>query len=292
MTSFWCWVCGGASVRGMSLAKWMGTNFTGQSRARCPSSTAVCEACVSVMAGRPPNTERMWSHLVEGASHVRVNKGSKPAMRAFLRRSHASSWFAAIADTGQKHIVPWCPVNAPNQTGGQVLFEESLVILPSSEDGWRLMDDITTALTAGATKEEIGRGDYGSRAWQLLGHEALRALEGSLATHRGGSWFELALWLAQRDEEQVQARMTLEKETKRGRTSKGKGKNADSGGAARAAISVPPNSGVQRAEALGSAARSDARVGTVDGDAGRVAHHDDKNAESGGSAGRQLAFFP
>ena len=130
---FTCWVCGGVADRGILRWKWAGSNFVGQSKARSNASTLVCEGCVLVMGGKPPDTERMWSHFVEGQVHVRLNKGSKPAMRGFLRRPKAAPWFAAIADSGKRHVIPWTVMNFPGQSGGRVLFEEMMVELPRTE---------------------------------------------------------------------------------------------------------------------------------------------------------------
>ena len=298
---FVCWVCGGRSGRGAKRAAWQGAMFTGQNRVRCPASEFVCEACVVVMAGKPPDTERMWSHLVEGDSHQRCNKGHKPQIREFLRRQHAAPWFAAIADSGQKHIVPWCTVNPAGQSGGRILLEEAEIDLPRDAAGWALLDEIADLLTAGATKEEMGRGEYGPRAWSLCG-AALRAFEEARGHLRGGAWFELAVWLAQRDEAAVEARMQAEKEAKqakakqakeaeRERSRKGKAAKPDRGGAPRTKKGVPRDAGVQHTEALGSAPGQDARGGAVDGDSGGVGHHDGANATTGRKPVGQLSLL-
>lgn len=262
---FICWVCGGRAVRGMLRVKWQGSNFVGQNRVRCPPSEHVCEGCVTVMAGKPPNTERMWTHLVEGATHVRVNKGSKPLMREFLRRHHSEPWFAAIADTGQKHVLPWCPVNPANQSGGSVLFEEALVTLPAEGRGWTVMGALEELLTAGATKEEIERGDYGPRAWQLC-EARVRSFEEEWGHLRGGHWFSLALWLSQRDEAAVATRLDAEKTAKAAKKEKAKNdrdrqratEKPDRRGGARTAKRIPRDARVLGPEALGSVAGSDA----------------------------------
>jgi hypothetical protein len=205
-----CWVCGSPSSRAQPRAAWQGANFTGQSRVRAPTSEHVCEACVWAMAGRPPDTLRMYSHLCEvGGEYLRLNKGDKPAMRAFLRRPHASAWFAAVADSGQKHVVPWAPVNPPGARG-RVLFEETVVHLPGGPEGWRLLDDAAALLTAGATKAEVEAGRYEARAWQLCGAR-LPAFERAHGGERSGPWFSLALFLAQRDEAVVEERLAAEK---------------------------------------------------------------------------------
>lgn len=291
--AFHCWICGVLATRGQPRTAWAGANFVGQNKARCVESMLVCEACVYVMAGRPPDTARMWTHLVEGDTHRRENKGGKPAIRAFLRAPHAAPWAAAIADSGQKHVIPWTPINVGGQAGGAVLFEESRVELPCDDDGWRLLDELTELLTGGATKEEILRGDYGPRAWELLGAR-LRTFEARRgAALRGGAWFELAVWLAQRDEVAVAERMAAEKETKNARRRrKGAAANPDGGGGARTARRVPRDAGVQRAQALdhtpgphesGSAEQRERRG---------VGDADDAHAPTGGAYGEQLSLLP
>ena len=244
---FRCWICAGSAGRGMRRTGWLGVTFVGQNRVRCPESLYVCEACVVCMAGKPPDTLRMTSHLVDGRGWVRLNKGGKAEMRMWLRGPKTGEWFAAIADTGQKHVLPWTPVNPARSPVERVLFEERFVTIGD----WRIVDDATALLTAGATKEEIGRGEYGPRAWQLCG-AALRAFEALYGGERGGGWFDLAVWLAQRDEVVVEARMTAEKEARdaeRGR--KGKAPKRSRGDAARDARGVPPDVGGERAETLG-----------------------------------------
>ncbi len=233
-----CWMCGGETLRGVFVKAFAGASFTGQSRVRAPSSPIVCEACVYVcgrtnpVPGRPPKegkefggNYRNYSHLYDDASSLRyanASKGEKPAILSFLRATHTGTWFAAIADSGQKHVLPWAPVNPPGSRG-RVLFDETTIALPD-EGGWMMVDDLAALLTAGATKEEIALGHYGSRAWTLC-PSLVRAFESKWGARRGDGWFGLALWLAQRDEATVADRMATEateraekKEAKRGTT--------------------------------------------------------------------------
>jgi hypothetical protein len=281
---FTCWVCGGQSMRGIVREKWMGANFTGQNRVRCIESRHVCEACVSVMAGRPPDTERMWTHLVEGDKHVRVNKGDKPEMRAFLRRGHSKPWFAAIADSGKKHVIPWAPINPPSfKSGGAVMFEDMLVQVPPT---FELVDAMSELLTLGATKEEIERGDF-ANAWQRCAPE-LRAFEERHGCHRGSPWFVLAVWLAQRDEERVAARMEKEKADAAERKRQGKAAKPERRSAARNPSGVPQNKRIKPVEALGHDPGPNACVGKDDGKPGGVAVVDVPVAPAGRP---QLSLF-
>lgn len=269
-----CWVCARPMSRGVRVDRWQGANFTGQNKVRAPAATHVCEPCIWSMQGTPPNCLRMYSHLwADGEGYIAPNKGNKPAMLAFLRKHHAGAWFAAIADSGKKQLVPWTPVNPPGSRRGRILFEDQEVTLPVADGaGWALVDRLRTLLTAGATKDEILRGEWSPRAYSLLGAEAIDLFEEQWGRpKRGGSWFALAVWLAQRDEVAVSARMDAEKATRaaakqkakeqsakpkkerKGATDrKGQGKTADrdGGGDSRPSGRVPAN-GSKRAQALG-----------------------------------------
>lgn len=230
-----CWVCAGLAVRGMRVGhgarEWGGSSYTGQSKVRSPSSRHVCEPCVYLhsritpVPGRPAaegkkfgGNWRNYSHLFEqGAAtpYQNASKGEKPLIRAFLRAPHAGLWFAAIADSGQKHVLPWAPLN-PGGSTGRVLFDETVVDLPRDPAGWGLVDDMTALLTAGATKDEIVTGRYESGAWMRCG-SAIGAFESRHAGARHGSFFTLAVWLAQRDEEAVAARQATESEARAAR---------------------------------------------------------------------------
>lgn len=296
-----CWLCVGQMTRGEPVDSWNGASFTGQNKVRMPNATHVCEACVFVTSrlspvpGRPPKEGktlggnfRNYSHLWEdGVGYANASKGEKTRIREFLARDHGGVWFAAIADSGQKHVIPWAPMNGPGR-GGRVLFDEQLVDLPPS---LALVDEMTALLTAGATKEEIGGGDYSARAWQLCG-PALRAFEETSGPHRGGAWFTLALWLAQRDEETVQTRLAAEKEAKSaGRKVKGATANAHGRSAAGATRRVPGDAEPERAEALGPTANENADGSADMRDSGGVGDDDRAKAPSGNAARGQLKMF-
>ncbi len=264
-----CYVCACPSARSQAVKEWMGENFTGQSLVAAPSSTLVCEACVWAMAGRPPDTLRMWCHLYDEAGYVRTNKGDKPQIRDWLRGPHQGEWFAAIADSGKKHVLPFTPVN-PAGSFGSVRFEEDTLMLPRAEHEWAILDETTELLTLGATKAEIEPGIYGPRAWSLC-PGPIAAFEERWGRLRNSAWFRLVVWLAQRDEERVTERMNAEqaKRAKKGKKNEtrsedsGEAPNVDHGVRARCASDLSP--GVRAdggAETLGSpgngAANSDA----------------------------------
>lgn len=267
-----CWMCGGESTRGIMVGKWMGATYTGQNKVRFPQGDWVCEACVLVCArstpvpGRPakpgmqfgPNW-RNFSHLYDAGSYVNASKGDKPTILQWLQSSHAGPWFAAIADSGQKHVVPWAPINPPGARRGDVLFEEAVIKLPvvgSAE--WDIVPMIADLLTAGAPKGELETGHFTPRAWSLC-ERGLYVFEREWGRPlRGSAWFALALWLAQRDEEQVQKRLGSEKAKRKvdGKTHagrKGSAHHPDRGNTAGDSESIPCEPRRESAQELGHA---------------------------------------
>lgn len=186
---------------------------------------------------------------IQAPCYGNCSKGEKPAIRAFLEREHAGPWFAAIGDTGQLHVLPFAQMNGTGRRG-VVLFERTLV----SVGDVALIGAVADLLTAGATKEEIQSGDYGPNAWRLC-EPQIREFEERYAKHRGGGWFSLSVWVAQRNEEEVQRRMAAEKEERdarkkkpaRARKDRARG---DGDGPAGPERSVHSDAGAQGAEAL------------------------------------------
>lgn len=235
-----CWICAAGSgfygapinpVLGHRFVTWDGAKFTGQNKIKCPAGAMVCAACLWLMSrasavpGRPakpgqacgPNWRNFSVLFAPGEPLLIASKGEKPAIREWLRRPHRGPWFAALADSGQKHVVMWAPVNGGGEGPGRparLLWDERLVTIPGPGDaGWGLVDDTAELLTAGGTKEEVTSGVWGHHA--VTRCEALiRAYEAAHGCRRGSAWFDLAVWLAQRDEEAVAARMAEEKATR------------------------------------------------------------------------------
>lgn len=255
-----CWLCAGPMARGQPVRKWAGASFTGQTRVRSGLSSHVCEPCVFVCSrlspvmGRPakPGKKlggnfRNYSHLYEaGICCGNASKGDKDAIRMFLGREHAAEWFAAIADSGQKHVIPWTPVNTRGRAG-RVLFDEQEVRVPDDQS---LVSDLSQLLTLGATKAEIESGEYSARAYELCGN-ALHAFEARRYAERRSAWFTLALWLAQRDEGEVAARLAAEKEKRRERARKKTRARSDRRAAPCTARDVSEERPREREEALG-----------------------------------------
>lgn len=280
---FGCWVCGSNwQGRGALVAKWMPGSFTSQNRVRLPKSQWVCEPCVHICSrlspvlGRPPkegklqggnyrNYSHAWWQKPDGSvEYINASKGEKPALLAWLRKPKQGTWWCAVADSGQKHVIPWAPV-CRTAKSGSVLLDDALITLGS----WQLVDDMAELLTVGATKDEITTGDYHAGSIMRCGAD-IEAFEKKWSGQRGGAFFGLAIWLAQRDEERVAARLAAEKEAKKN----GRQKKSDGQAVGLFAHAVPTNAVMQPDEALGAAGDSKSSSLEDECQPARVADHD------------------
>ncbi len=327
-----CFVCCGDVVRGQTVQGWLKSSYTDQNRARNPLATHVCEACIYTMSrispvlGRPAKDGkkfggnfRNYSHLWEDgwndsdafgdsgeqcADYVNASKGQKPLIRKFIERGHRGPWFAALADSGQKHVIPFTPLNGAGRSG-LALFDELAIQIP---DNTSLIGEMTELLTAGATKDAIETGEY---TWGAMSRCARRVMEfeRERSGERGGSWFTLAIWLAQRDEEDVAARLEQEKEARKSKDVAAKAAkaaarprkeanrgtreakpagNAGGRGATRSQSGAPSKQRREPAEALGDAGDQSEKRGQAKRDGGRVG--DKVAARNDGGKPAQLGF--
>lgn len=277
-----CAICASFTATGVPLADVCGSLTTDLGSFRAPQSEWACEGCALVRgrSAHPPGRASGWycnfSHFVDEQRIENASKGEKPRILAWLRGPKRGTWSCAIADTGQKHVVCYAPINLGGR--GRVRFEEVEVALPAADD-WAIVDDATALLTAGATKEEMGTGDYTARAWTLCG-DAVRAFEARWGALRGGAWFALVLWLSQRDEAEVAVRLAAEaasKKTKKKARTSGTGRNqeravADPVGRDAAGVpeGVPPDATGEGTGALANHPGPDADRGSHQPQCGRV----------------------
>lgn len=317
-----CRVCGSPCSRGMAYGDWGGSDTTTPGRVRSWASAVVCEACVAICARFSPCPARpaadgkeaiRWSNLsilFDDNGLVTATKGQKDRIRAWLAKPKRGRWFASIAESGQKHVIPWTPWNGAGATRGVIRFEERDVVC-STDALLAIVADMTAFLTAGATKETIESGDYSPNQWRTLG-ERIELFEGVYGTQRGGDVFALALWLAQRDEAETAVRIERENAERAAKKAAEKERskrerkpkpvaterrdeptdNQGTGGrvAARAASGVPRKRS-KRDVALG--APPDAPVGSGEDvrDAGRVDHDDTPKAPAHSPQQGQLSLF-
>lgn len=200
-----CAVCGELCETGLAFARWQGANFTDQNKLRRPDSAAVCACCVwshSWVAppGHPADPDkpkgknlRMFTHLWDAAGHLYLPPKSGREISSWLRSARPSGqWFAAVALSGQKHVLPWTPIN--DSGGRRIRFEEETLVLGK----WQLLDDMES-MRKWFHSEAIDRGDYPPALVAKHGAiEAVREFERTWASRRGSSWWRLCLFLARK----------------------------------------------------------------------------------------------
>lgn len=144
----------------------IGPNFTDYRRLANVDGTRLCVACSWALGGKPPKTLRMWTvvaRLDQPAPVVQLgDKASAPVSGQHLlltnRRdlrpvasclawppAYGSPWLAAVAESGQKHCVPFATVNHGDQRWTVTLDGVDITSAPGE---WRHVLAHTAALRA------------------------------------------------------------------------------------------------------------------------------------------------
>lgn len=189
-----CRVCG-LEGTGLPFGKWVRPTFTDwdklvQGDILCqPCQFAFCERS-ELLAARvgkdKPQRMRNYSHFVVSGGWVPLSKGDKARMAHILL--HESPEVAVIAQSGQKHILPWA-------VPGTVQFE-----LTQIRDWHRLGPLLAKVETlySGFSKGEIESGDYAQHRVLRFGTALWWKLEAEMKPVRQAALFELVLFLAQK----------------------------------------------------------------------------------------------
>ena len=200
-----CRVCGELGS-GEEFDRWARPTFTDWDKLQ--PGTIICDSCawwfqerseeLQAKTGRDkPQCFRNYSHFIVNGEWIPLTKGDKRQMRELLLGEPFPE-LAAVAESGQKHIVFRARRNAPGERAGWVQFEEDALWLEPDELAALLAD--IEALYVGFTKAEIETGQYVQYFVLQFGFDAWRALEAKVAPARSGLLFKLALFLAQREE--------------------------------------------------------------------------------------------
>jgi hypothetical protein len=198
-----CRFCGGNGT-GLAFDNWVRDTFTDLDKLL--PGTVVCGACLvwfdeqsEELARRvgkdKPQRMRNYSHFVVGGHWEPLSKGNKARMAELLCRTPFPE-LAAIADSGQKHIVFRAVRNPQGGQSGWVQFEEQRLWV----DPVALRSLITSIerLYVVFSKSEISGADYSPNRILKFGVTEWRCEEQKLKAWRGQPIFQLAIFLAQR----------------------------------------------------------------------------------------------
>jgi len=193
-----CRVCGQQSD-GLPFSDWVRPTFTDWDKLL--PGDILCQACQFAFAEKSElltqrtgkeKLQRMrnYSHFVVGGRWLPLSKANKARMARILL--HEDWRVAIVAQSGQKHLIFRAYL-------GIVQFEEQQI--PDLR-GLSDLLAIVEALYSSFSKAEIRAGDYAQHRILRFGLEYWWELEKALWPQRQTALFELALFLAQRKEEE------------------------------------------------------------------------------------------
>jgi hypothetical protein len=207
-----CYLCGNPGTKPLELK----ATFTGHNAARCPNSKHLCDRCAWVLPLRcwyfNPNKgkwsklfSRNWSWMFVGDSLISPviqgeytegndtlaivsNLPTRADIRGWLLNPPDPPFTIAIAESGQKHIIPWAQT-AYSVNRFPVQFELDTVYI-DREHFTALLHCYESLMLLGFSKTEIDSGEYRSdRLLRILSE--WEPLEQKISLHRGTKTLEL-----------------------------------------------------------------------------------------------------
>lgn len=202
-----CRICGSVGT-GQSFDDWVRDTFTNYDLLH--PGEIICEDCQfwfvqkSVdlqqrMGKDKPQKMQNYSHFVIGGDWFPVSKGDKSLMTRLLL-TPPFPCLAAIATSGQKHIAFRARRNLSDQAAGWVQFEEAAIWVDPKY--LAVLLQTIESLYAVFSKDEIGSGNYFSHRIMIFGMDRWYELEQRIKPVRQTGLFQLALFLAQRSDDE------------------------------------------------------------------------------------------
>lgn len=192
---------------GTDFDKWVRPTFTNYDKLQ--PGNIICNDCIfwfneadpelaKIVGKEKPQRMRNYSHFIVNGKWTPLSKGNKKQMRDFLLTPPFPE-LAVIADSGQKHIAFQATRNPEGGKAGWVQYEEETIWV--EPDKLVVLIEIITKLLNGFSKGEIESGGYFSHRIKDFGLSSWRLLEDQLTSHRGTRLFALAIFLAQKKEQ-------------------------------------------------------------------------------------------
>lgn len=207
-----CLVCGAAATQSASAKDALGANFDLLTATR-PDSTRVCPACAWALAGKPPKTLRMWSIVTTGETLLPPSPAGAPAdgdrlhlcnrrdmsavIHALTSPPERDSWAVAVAVSGQKHLLPYTPVNYGG--GAWLVRYESATVRCTPTLFARLVGAAADLRRTGHHPDRIRGGDPSIPALTGDGLTAWRRHAALIRPHAGSQILDLALYLTTKE---------------------------------------------------------------------------------------------
>lgn len=158
-----------------------------------PDSDKVGPAALWAMSGRGKSSLRLWSIVADLSPRwVLCNRSDPTPIVATLADPPALPWIICIAVSGQKHLLPYTPVNR-DPGSWRVRFENTTV--SGTPDMWRRVHGTAVALRKlGVPPAHIGAGTPGPAIKTRDQLAAWRHLSAHIQPWTGSPLLTLALW--------------------------------------------------------------------------------------------------
>lgn len=187
-----CWLCGGETGgRGIPTKKGIKDTFTDHPWARGQGSKSLCAGCTFCLGNR---NLRNYSILAtaDGLRHP-----GRADWREILLHPPEPPFVACLAVSGQKHLSFKAPVNLSREVFTVALEEQMVEIVPAKLAACL---EAVENLYLYFTKDEIATGRYSQHRIQECGLARWQELETAVEPWRGTRLFELALFVAQKQD--------------------------------------------------------------------------------------------
>lgn len=187
-----CWLCGQPTGgQGVPTKKAIKPTFTNSDMALAPESKSVCINCAFCLSQA---SLRFYSILAteDGMAHP-----GRAEIRDLLVNPPMPPFVLTIAVSGQKHLTFRADV-AHNREQFPVQFEEMQAIVQPGQLA-RILEPVEKLYTV-FSKEEITTGRYSQGRMRQMGLGEFQQLESKIADRRGSRLFELAVFVAQKQE--------------------------------------------------------------------------------------------
>jgi len=191
-----CWLCGGdTGGRGMLRKNAIRKTFTNTPDARAADSSSVCVACSWILEQKLLRNYSLLvlDGLLEHPSRERIRD-------IVISPPDRFPWMLCIAVSGQKHLSFFGHVNL-SRRDMRIYMENMTIPLPAGGLG-HLIEPVEKLYNGGFSKAEILSGDYRQDRILKFGLQAWRELVEQLAPVRGSRQYELAVFVAQKREEE------------------------------------------------------------------------------------------
>lgn len=187
-----CFLCGGeTNGKGQSTKKAIKKTFTDHPYARALGSQAVCEACAFCLSHR-----ELRNYAIV-ATKKQLLHPARDVIRDMLIEPPEPPFVMCIATSGQKWLHFKSQVNYSREAFAVNLEESCIQIVPLQI---REMVEMAEYLYTTFTKDEILTGSYNQKRIKDFGLDRFVEYEGEVAKIRGSQIFELAVFVAQKQE--------------------------------------------------------------------------------------------